>query len=238
MNIVVVDDHPIVCDAIRSACEPNSGWRVVGETGSGAVAIEMVQRLRPEAIVLDLGLDDLNGLIVAEHVRLALPALRILVLSGWLNEYVVLRLARLGVQGFITKRDARPDLLREALRAVASGRTYFSKDFRAFKRDRCPDTLGAAILLSPREQQVLALIGVFKDDEEIADLLDLAPSTVQTHRSHILRSLNLSNTPQLIAYAQESGFALAAADIICEIAAEEIAAGWRQKGPNLNAAPI
>lgn len=207
MNIVVVEDHLIIREAVRTACGAATGCRIVGETGSGSAAIELILRLRPDAVLLDLGLEDLDGFAVAERVLRALPAVRILVLSGRIDDYTVQRVSKLGVHGFLDKTTNDLALVQEALRALAAGGTWFSPAFRAFKSHSQADPRACAKMLSETELRVLALIGHGMGDDEIGRALDMAPSTAQTHRSNILRKLEITGTPKLVAFAIRHGFA-------------------------------
>lgn len=206
MKLVLVEDHLIIREAIRRMCEAVSGLSVVGETDSGTEAIELILRRRPDLVLLDLGLADLDGFTVAERVRVALPELRILILSGRIDDYTVQRVARLRVQGFIDKSTGNLAGVQGALHALALGQTFFSASFRAFKEARQADPRACVKVLSETEQQVLRWIGRGLSDAEIGHRLGMAPSTAQTHRSNILRKLGLDGTPRLVAFANQSGF--------------------------------
>lgn len=212
-----------MCAAIRQACAGDTGWEIVGEAGAGREALALIRRLRPDLIVLDLMLTDVSGFVVAERARAMRRSLRVLVLSEWLREYVVVRLEEIGVQGYLSKAESNPEALRAALHALAGGGTYFSARYGALKRERCADPLGAAKIISRAERRVLALIGGCHDDQAIAELLGISPATAQWHRSQLMAKLDLHTTPQLIAYAQANGFALSVGDITNELAHEAIA---------------
>jgi DNA-binding NarL/FixJ family response regulator len=206
MNIVIVEDHALIREAVRRACDDESNWHVLAETGSGREAIEIIVRLRPEMIVLDLGLDDLDGFEVADTVLQAIPSLRILVLSGRIDDYTVLRAGELGFSGFLDKANVDLAQIREALRSVSSGKNFYSPAFRSFRDLRQADPLSWVKILSETEQRVLGLIGLGWDDHEIGGKLNISPRTAQTHRSNILRKLGIDGTPKLVAFANQHGF--------------------------------
>jgi DNA-binding NarL/FixJ family response regulator len=206
MKIVIVEDHAIVRGAIRQACSGVAKCRVVGETDSGAAAVKMIHAIRPDAVILDLGLADLDGFTVAECVRYALPDVKILVLSGRLDDYTVHRLDQLGLHGFLDKASIDLNRVQEALMALVAGRTYFSVAFRAFKGRQNAHPCAFAKLLSEAEQRVLSLIGHGMNNDEIGFELGISPMTAQKHRSSLLHKLALKGTPKLIAYATQHGF--------------------------------
>jgi len=192
-------------DVIRKACA-DFGYTVVGATESGAEAIEQIRELKPEVVVLDLSLPDLDGFTVIDRVLLAQPDVRILVLSSHCDDYTLFRVERAGVHGFIDKNTNTVETLREALLAIASGHIYFSAAFQEARLSRRSDPQSFTKVLSERERAVLSLIGQGLSDEEIGERLTLSARTVQSHRSNILRKLGLKNTPKLIAFAIEHGF--------------------------------
>lgn len=192
-------------DVIRKACV-DFGYTVVGATESGTQAVEQIRELKPEVVVLDLSLPDLDGFTVIDRVLLAQPDLRILVLSSHCDDYTLFRVERAGVHGFIDKNTNTVETLREALLAIASGRIYFSAAFQEARLSRRSDPQSFTKVLSERERAVLSLIGQGLSDEEIGERLTLSARTVQSHRSNILRKLGLKNTPKLIAFAIEHGF--------------------------------
>jgi DNA-binding NarL/FixJ family response regulator len=206
VRIVIVEDHLMFRNMIRKTCVQQFGHTVVGETDSGVHAVELILQLKPDAVILDLSLRDMDGLNVAERAFAALPHLRIIVLSAHCDDYTLFRVEKSGVHGFIDKNSNPVEVLRDALIALAAGRTYFSAAFQAAKLARRNDPRSFTKVLTEWEQAILSLIGQGLSDEEIGVRLSLSPRTVQTHRSHLLQKLNLKGTPKLIAFAIEHGF--------------------------------
>jgi DNA-binding NarL/FixJ family response regulator len=193
-------------DVIRKICTTQFGHSVVGETDSGVTAVELILSVQPDVVILDLSLPDMDGFNVVDRVLKVLPSLRILVVSSHCDDYTLFRVEKSGVHGFIDKNSNTVDTLQEALTAVAAGRVYFSAAFQAAKLARRNDPRSFTKVLSEWERAILSLIGQGLSDDEIGERLNLSPRTVQTHRSHLLRKLDLKGTPKLIAFAIEHGF--------------------------------
>ena len=206
MKIIVVEDHLMFRDVMRKACSARFGHQVIGETDSGVKAVELILRLKPDAVVLDLSLPDMDGFNVVDRVVKTLPNVRFLVVSSHCDDYTLFRVERSRVHGFVDKNSNTFDTLREALAAIEVGRIYFSTAFQAAKLARRADPMSFTKVLSDRERAVLSLIGQGLSDDEIGDRLSLSYRTAQTHRSRILRKLEVKGTPKLIAFAIEHGF--------------------------------
>lgn len=206
MRIVVIEDHLMFRDVIRKACSSRFGHEVIGETDSGVKAVELILRLKPDAVILDLSLPDMDGFNVVDQVLKRLPALRILVVSSHCDDYTLFRVERSGVHGFVDKNSNTVETLRGALAALEAGKIYFSSAFQAARLARRANPTAFTKVLSDRERAVLSLIGQGLSDREIGERLGVSMRTAQTHRSRILRRLDIKGTPKLIAFAIEHGF--------------------------------
>ena len=206
MRIVIVEDHLMFRDLIRKSCSKRFGLEVVGETDSGASAIEMITRLQPDAALLDLSLPDMDGFQVIEQVLKVQPTLRILTMSSHCDDYTLFRVERSRVHGFVDKNSNTVETLRIALNALQEGRVYFSAEFQTRQKLRRADQMSFNKVLTERERIVLGLIAQGMNDDEIGERLELTPRTAQTHRSRLLRKLRVNGTPKLIAYAARIGF--------------------------------
>lgn len=193
-------------DVIRKICVAQFGHEVVGETESGRKAVEMILQTKPDVVILDLSLPDLDGFTVVDRVQRELPGLRILVLSSHCDDYTLFRVEQTGVHGFLDKTTNSVETLRDALREIAAGRVYFSESFQQARLARRTNPNSFTKVLSEWERAILSLVGQGLSDAEIGKRLTLSPRTVQTHRSHLLRKLAIKNTPKLIAFAIENGF--------------------------------
>lgn len=209
MKLVIVEDQTIVREALRMECVRSFGHEVVGECDTGTGAVDLIVRLRPDAVILDLGLPGMDGFAVATLVRHALPEVRILVLSGLIDDYAVYRVEKTGVHAFVDKNAGTLTSLREALNALAAGKTWFSPTFQAARLARQKNPRSFEKLLSETERHILCLIGQGLTDDEIGHRLGISPTTAQTHRSNILQKLGVNGTPKLVAFAIRHGFARA-----------------------------
>lgn len=206
MRIVIVDDHLMFREALRKACTRDFGYEVVWETESGAAAIEKIPEIAPDVVILDLSLPDMDGFNVAEKLLRRSSRLKILVLSSHCDDYTLFRVEKVGVNGFLDKNTNTISALKDALIALSEGRTYFSAVFQNAKLARRADPQSFTKVLSEWECAILSLIGQGMSDEEIGERLNISYRTAQTHRSNIMRKLNVKGTPKLITFAIEHGF--------------------------------
>lgn len=210
MRIVIVEDHLMFREVLRKVCTVELGHEVVGEAGDGQGAVQVVATTRPDLVLLDLHLPLLDGFGVVEAIRIHVPSVRILVLSSHCDEYTVYRSERAYVQGFVDKNTNTVAMLQAAIGAVAAGKVWFSDAFMKAKAARIRDPKSFDKILTQRERDVLALVGLPLSDAEISAELRIAIETVEKHRFNILRKLELQTTTELVRYAREHGFTLTA----------------------------
>jgi len=206
VTIVIIEDHLMFRDVLRKTCTVQFGHTVIGETASGKAGVELILRLAPDMVILDLSLPDMDGFNVADRVLTAKPSTRILVVSSHCDDYTLFRVEKSGVHGFLDKNSNTLETLGNALVAIDAGRIYFSETYLDAKLARRNDPRSFVKILSEWERAILSLIGQGLTDEELGQRLKLSPRTVQTHRSNILRKLDIKGTPKLIAFAIEHGF--------------------------------
>jgi DNA-binding NarL/FixJ family response regulator len=211
VKLIIVEDQVMFREALRKVCTRELGHKVVAECGTGAEAVELALRLRPDALILDFSLPDFDGLAVIDRVRQKKLFPKILILSSHVDDYSLFRIERAEVNGFVDKNENTSAVLGEALQAVEAGRCYYSAAFQSVREARRENPRAFTKVLTEWELEILALIGLALSDEEIAARLGLSPRTVQTHRSNILRKLKLPGTPKLMLYALEHGFSTLAA---------------------------
>ena len=180
---------------------------VVGEAANGREAIDLAQTLRPDLLVLDVGLPEIDGIEVARRLRASQPGLKLLALSIHSEERFVQAMLNAGANGYLLKTSAVTELV-QAIRAVTQGKLYVSPDVA---RDAQADELGAAapagqsIPIGRRERQVLALLAEGKRSHEIAAQLGISIATVEAHRRNIMRKLGLHTVAELTRYAVRKG---------------------------------
>ncbi len=210
MKITIVEDHEMFREVLRRICVQELRHHIVGEAADGRSAVRMVLATSPHLLLLDLHLPNLDGFGVLTAVQMALPSLRVLVLSSHCDDYTVFHAERAGVHGFVDKNTNTVANLKKAITAVGEGGRYFSEEFRRIKATRQGDPFSFDKVLTDRERIVLALIGEPMDDREIGMQLGLSAETAEKHRFNIQHKLDLHGRVELVRYAQDHGFTLAA----------------------------
>ena len=204
LRIMLADDHSLVRRGIRSLLGARSEWQVCGEATNGRETIQKVNELKPDMLILDLNMPELNGLEVIRHVHKTSPKVEVLVLTVQDSEQVMRQVLEAGARGYMLKSDAGKELM-SAVDAVRSHHLFLSSQVSRMLRG--PSVLPAehdAVLkepLSPRERQVLQLLAEGKSTKEIATALEITVKTAETHRSNIMRKLDLHHITELIRYA-------------------------------------
>lgn len=205
MKIVIAEDHAMFREVLRKVCVEECHDPAVGEAGGAAMAITLVQKHRPDALLLDIGLPDKDGFAVAEAALQVVPSIRILIVSSHLNEYLVSRCEQLRIHGYVGKT-CSVETLREAVRSLAYTKGYVSPEFLAARRAWRADPQCIEKRLSDREQEVFSLTALGLNDEEIGLRLNISKHTAQHHRTNIIQNLGLPGTPKLMALAIKKGW--------------------------------
>jgi len=208
-TIVLADDHHVVRQGLRALLEAVPDFSVVGEAGDGLEALQLVERLQPNVLVLDLRMPGLSGLEVARQVGQRSPGTRVVILSMYDDEAYVLEALGHGADGYVLKDSSAAHLV-EAVRQVAIGRRYLSpplseRTVEAYVQRAKETLLDEYETLTAREREVLHLVVEGYTSAEIADLLSISPRTVDTHRTNLMRKLGLRTPTSLIRYALRRG---------------------------------
>ena len=210
MDILLVDDHTIVRQGLRALLEAEDGLEVVGEVGDGRAALDAVQRLRPDVVVMDIAMPGLNGLEATRRIASMPGAPRVIVLSMYTDLEHVVHALLAGASGYVRKEDADTEL-------VAAVRTGMPRDWflsphidrRLVEQHlhRAARQEGGAGYepLSPREREVLQLVAEGRLNKQTALLLGIAERTVEAHRASIMRKLGLTDPAGLVRYAVRKG---------------------------------
>lgn len=210
IRIVLADDHTIMRSGLRAVLERYSDMKVIGEAADGRAAIQSVDELRPNVIVLDVAMPNLNGIEAARQISAKHPDVAVVVLSMHSDEAYVLRALKAGARGYLLKDSAEGELI-TAIRAVNDGKAFFSPAISRMLVDDYMRQLqqrgveDSYELLTTREREILQLLAEGKSNKDIARLLDLSLYTVETHRSNIMQKLNLHGIPELMLYAIRKG---------------------------------
>jgi two-component system, NarL family, response regulator NreC len=208
-TVVLADDHPVVRQGMRVVLETQPNMAVVGEADEGATAIRLVEQLQPDVLILDLAMPGLGGVEVAWQVHRRVPQTRIIILSMYADEAYVVQALRNGAVGYVLKGAPPAELVR-AVREVTQGYRYLSPPLseRAIElylhRAEVPIPTPYD-RLTAREREVLGLIGEGQTSSQIATRLCISPRTVETHRTNLLRKLDLSSQTELIRFAVQHG---------------------------------
>ncbi|MEO6066572.1 MAG: response regulator transcription factor [Gemmatimonadota bacterium] len=210
IRVLVVDDHAVVREGIRSVLERQPGFEVVGEAGDGATALKLAQSTTPDVVVLDVSMPGGSGLRTAAELRTHVPEARVLILSMYDNAEYVLEAVRAGASGYLLKDSAATDL-RRAVTAVHGGESYYSSaveaQLSAAKRGEIDreSQAGKLGMLSGREREVLAGIARGLTNKEIGAELGISHRTVETHREGLMRKLRIHTVAGLTKFALDTG---------------------------------
>ena len=210
IKVVLADDHALIRGGLRALLERNQDIQVVGEANDGRELVKLVEGLRPDIVVADIGMPNLNGNEAAVQITAKHKNVGVIMLSMHSDESYVLRALKAGAKGYLLKESAESDLI-AAIRAVHQGKAFFSpaiskllvEDYMRMLRDK--NIEDSYDLLSPREREILQLVAEGKSNKDIAGILNVSPYTVETHRANILQKLNLHSVPELILYAVRKG---------------------------------
>jgi DNA-binding NarL/FixJ family response regulator len=207
LRILVADDHEVVRRGLCAILQSQSGWEICGEASDGRSAVEKARELRPNVMILDLSMPELNGLEATRQILKAEPGIRILILTQHDTDQVVRQVLDAGARGYLLKTDASRELV-VAVEALRHNKTYFTSRVAAMVLEgflHGDATPGATLLkrdrLTPREREVVQLLAEGKSTKEVAVALDLSVKTAETHRANIMRKLDLHSISELVMYA-------------------------------------
>jgi DNA-binding NarL/FixJ family response regulator len=204
----VADDHPVVRQGIVSCLGRRPQLEVVGVAQDGREALLKARQLSPDVLLLDISMPQMTGLAVAEALRKELPRCKVLILSTPTSPDFVLRIIQSGAHGYVLK-DASPEELVEAIETVSSGQTYFGAQVARVALEQFVQRSVAGPNkndLTNREKEVLTHLAEGLSNKEIACRLNLGTRTVETHREHLMRKLNIRSVAGLTKYAVIKGF--------------------------------
>lgn len=209
-TIILADDHQILRQGLRKLLEETPGLHVIGETGDGIETLALVEKLRPDILVVDMIMPGLNGLDVIRGIPQRSEHTRCIVLSMHANEAYVVEALRNGASGYLLKESSSSDLI-QAIQSVIAGQRYLSPSLVERALDTYIERVGQAVvdpydMLTERERQVMQLAAEGNSNTEIAARLSIGVRTVETHRSNMLHKLGLKNQKDLMVYAMQRGF--------------------------------
>ena len=215
LRILIADDHEVARRGIRSLLESHPGWEVCAEAKDGRDAVELATSTKPDLVLLDIGMPNLNGLEAARQILATSPNAAILILTMHDSDNVIREVLRAGARGFLLKSDAGRDLV-AAVEALESQKTFFTPRVsqmvldgflnREKKRSEIEDVANSSgDLLTAREREVIQLLAEGRTSKEVAVTLNLSVKTAETHRTNLMRKLGLHSVADLTRYAVRNG---------------------------------
>lgn len=199
-KVLIVDDHPLICQAIRHALEP-IGFEAVGETADGVDALRMIESLKPDIVILDIGLEKIDGLSVLKRIRREKLDVRVLVYTSQAKESYAARCLQAGASGFVSKNEATGKLV-QAVETIADGYIFFPKAAMPLLGSTPATGLDD---LTDREMQVLRMLAEGMSNGDIATLLSVSNKTVSGHKVSIQSKLGVASVVELAEIARQHG---------------------------------
>jgi len=208
-RVLLADDHKIMREGLRSLLAATPGVEVVGEAGDGRTAVQLVLKLMPDVVVMDIGMPDLNGVDATRQIKTRAPRTKVIALSLHSDERFIAGMFKAGASGYLLKDGAFEELA-HAIRTVAAGHTYLCPRIaRTVVKDYLRDAQTAADsgghAPSDRDREVLQLIAEGRNTKEIAGRLDVSVKTIETHRTRIMERLGVHSVAELTKYAVREG---------------------------------
>jgi DNA-binding NarL/FixJ family response regulator len=211
ITVLLAEDHMIVREGFRKMLEFEGDFEIVGEAQNGRQAVALAKKFRPEVVLMDIAMPQLNGLEATRQILKVLPAAKVLMLSAHSDDAYVTNATESGAVGFLLKQTSAHDVCR-AIRQVQKGKTFFSPSISQ-RRDRLnppsPDRRAPfnqkVAQLTSREMEVLQLIAEGKANKETAAELNISTKTVEKHREHLMQKLDIHDTAGLTRYAISTG---------------------------------
>jgi DNA-binding NarL/FixJ family response regulator len=206
LRILVVDDHAVVRRGVRALLESHEGWEVCGEAATGREAVEQSRRLRPDVIVMDLSLPQLNGLEATRQILKDAPDSEVLVLTMHHSEELARDFLEAGARGYLLKSDADQNLI-AAVDSLRQHKPFLTSTVTEFvlddylRRGEATQAQFAAVSITPREREIIQLVAEGRSSKEVAGMLGVSAKTVEAHRANIMRKLRLRSVSDLVRYA-------------------------------------
>jgi DNA-binding NarL/FixJ family response regulator len=207
LRILIADDHDLMRRGVKTLLQGRVGWEICGEAHTGREAVSKAEELKPDIVILDIGMPDLNGLEAARRIRKASPSTEVLILSVHYSDQLIREILEAGVRGYIVKSDSDRDLI-IAVETLASHKPFFTpratevimSNFNAGgARRELPESLRDR--LTSREREIVQLLAEGKSSTEVASSLKISVKTAETHRANIMRTLQLHTVSELVRYA-------------------------------------
>ena len=208
-NVLLADDHQLMRQGLRSMLDEQEGLHVIGEADDGRTAVRLVKELRPDLVIMDVTMPDLNGIDATRQIIDRVPSVRVIALSAYADRRLIAEILKAGASGYLLKESAFEELS-ETIRTAAAKKVYLSPkiaaelvdDYVRMSKDPGPSVFES---LSPREREVLQLIAEGHSTKEVARTLKVSVKTVETHRRQLMNKLELFSVAELTRYAIREG---------------------------------
>lgn len=207
LRILIADDHEVVRQGVRAILESQPGWSIVAETENGLEAVEQARQEKPDIVLLDISMPQLNGLEATKEILKLHPTTQVLILTMHESNELVQDVLAAGARGYCLKTDAKRDLV-NAVRSLSEGRPFFTSKvaemvLEGYRQRGTPADTNVSLgsPLTSRERQIVQLLAEGKSSKEIASTLNISVKTAETHRANIMRKLDLHSLADLVRYA-------------------------------------
>jgi DNA-binding NarL/FixJ family response regulator len=210
IRILIADDHDIVREGVRALIRQQSHWEICGEASTGRKAVAEAEKLKPDIIVMDIGMPELNGLDATRRIKRVLPNTEVLIFTANETEEIVKNVFKAGARAYLLKSEANNHLV-PAIEALCKRRTYFSSKVSelVFSGYLKGDAATSDPTLTPRERETVQLIAEGKSNKDVSSILGISVKTVEAHRAAIMRKLELDSVADLVRYAVRNGIVAA-----------------------------
>lgn len=208
LRILIADDHDLMRRGLRALLESHPGWEICGEASTGREAVSLTEELKPDIIILDITMPELNGVDAARRILRSTPETEVLLLSVHYSDQLIREILEAGIRGYIVKSDSDRDLV-IAVEALANHKPFFTPRAtelilnylhkRPGDPSDPPDTIGDR--LTTREREIVQLLSEGKSSREVATALNISVKTAETHRANIMRKLEIHSVSELVRYA-------------------------------------
>jgi DNA-binding NarL/FixJ family response regulator len=207
LRILIADDHDLLRRGVKELLQSHAGWEVCGEAHTGREAVAVAEQLKPDIVILDISMPDLNGVDAAKKIRKALPNTEVLMLSVHYSDQLIRDIIEAGVRGYIVKSDSDRDLI-IAVEALANHKPFFTPRatevmLTNFNEGRARAEISDPVRdrLTAREREIVQLLAEGKSSKEVASSLCISVKTAETHRANVMRKLQLHAVSELVRYA-------------------------------------
>lgn len=208
LRILIADDHDLIRRGIKSLLQTHDGWEVCGEAQTGREAVSLAEELKPDVVVLDISMPDLNGMEAAKRIRKSSSSVEILMLSMHFSDQLIREIVEAGVRGYIVKSDSDRDLI-VAVETLAKHKPFFTPRATEVILSKFNNSGGTRVevpetvqdRLTSREREIVQLLAEGKSSKDVANALNISVKTAETHRANIMRKLQLHTVSELVRYA-------------------------------------